>query len=198
MPRQQAERMTGADYLLLFLYLNGKEPIKSAVRLTKMMFLFEKEVVPVLRKTGSIIDDSGLPDFAPYNYGPWSKDVYEQVELFQSIEFIRVKDLKAKEEMSEVDDWEEQAFLYEMESQDYENCRNDKFMRYELLPRGESYVAQKILPGLDIDTMKILSDFKTNITQMPIKTILRYVYAKYPEMTGKSLIKDQVLGSERK
>jgi len=198
MPRQQAERMTGADYLLLFLYLNDKEPIRSAVRLTKMMFLFEKEVAPILRKNGSIIDDSDLPDFVPYNYGPFSKDVYEQVELFQSIGFIRVKDLKAKEEMSEVDDWEEQAFLNEMESQEYENCRDDKLMRYELLPPGESYVAQKILPSLDVNSMKILSEFKTKITQMPIKTILKYVYAKYPEMTGKSLIKDQVLGSERK
>ena len=42
-----------------------------------------------------------------YNYGPFSKDVYEQVELFQSIGFIKVKNLYATEEMSEVDDWEE-------------------------------------------------------------------------------------------
>lgn len=195
MPRQQAERTTGADYLLLFLYLNGKEPIKSAVRLTKMMFLFEKEVVPILRKKGATIDDSDLPDFRPYDYGPFSKDVYEQVELFQSIEFIRVRDLKVKEEMSEVDDWEEPAFLNEMESQDYENCRDGKFMQYELLPQGELYVNQKIKDHVGLECMEILSKFKTKIIRTPIKAILRYVYTTYPEMTEKSLIKKQVLGN---
>lgn len=197
MPRQQAEKTTGADYLLLFLYLNDKEPIRSAVRLTKMMFLFEKEIAPILRKNGTPIEDDDLPDFIPYNYGPFSRDVYEQVELFQSIGFVQVTDLKVKEEMSEVDDREEQAFVDEMESQGYENHRDGRFMQYRLLSRGESFVTQKILPGLNAGSVKILSKFKTEVTQTPIKTILRYVYAKYPEMTGKSLIKDQVLESEK-
>jgi len=193
MPRQQAERMTGADYLLLFLYLNDKEPIRSAVRLTKMMFLFEKEVAPILRKKGTTIDD--LPDFFAYDYGPFSKDVYEQVELFQSIGFVQVTDLKATEEMSEVDDWEEPAFLNEMVSQDYENRHDGKLMQYKLLPRGELYVNQRIKNHVDRDCMGILSKFKTKIIQTPITAILRYVYTTYPEMTEKSLIKDQVLGN---
>lgn len=198
MPRQVAEQPTGADYLLLFLYLNDKEPIRSAVRLTKMMFLFEKEVAPILREKGATIDDSSLPCFFAYDYGPFSKDVYEQVELFQSVGFIQVTDLKVKEEMSEVDDRDEQAFLDEMESQGYENHRDGRFMQYRILPQGESFVTKKILPVLNRDSVNILSKFKATVTETPIKAILRYVYAKYPEMTGKSLIKGQVLGSEGK
>ncbi len=195
MPRQQAERMTGADYLLLFLYLNGKEAIKSAVRLTKLMFLFEKEVVPILRDKGATIDDSSLPRFFAYDYGPFSKDVYEQVELFQSIGFVQVTDLKVTEELSEVDDWVEPAFLNEMESQDYEKCRDGRFMQYELLPQGERYVDERIKGHVSTDCMDILSKFKTKIIRTPITAILRYVYTTYPGMTEKSLIKNQVLGN---
>ena len=35
----KATKLTGADFLLILLYLNEMEPIKGAVRLTKMMFL---------------------------------------------------------------------------------------------------------------------------------------------------------------
>ncbi len=187
-------KLIGADYLLLMLYLNNKQPIKSAVRLTKMMFLFNEEIVPRLKQSGVEIGSDDLPNFQAYNYGPFSKDVYEQVELFQSIDFIKVKDLNAKEEMDEVDDWEEQAFIDELESQpSYAIRRDGKFMRYELLAQGEKYVKGEIVDHLTNEQLDILSEFKTRITQTPIKAILRYVYTKYPDMTENSLIRDEVL-----
>lgn len=190
-------KLIGADYLLLMLYLNDKEPIKSAVRLTKMMFLFNEEIAPLLNKRGVVIDKKDLPDFQAYNYGPFSKDVYEQIELFQSIHFIQVKDLNAKEEMDEADDWEEQAFIDEIESQpSFANRRDGKFMRYELLTQGEDYVKSEIIHNLTPEQLTILNDFKVRITQTPIKAILRYVYTKYPNMTENSLIKDEVLDNE--
>ena len=79
-------KLIGADYLLLLLYLNEKEPIKGAVRLTKMMFLFEKQIAPVLKEKG--LESDKLPEFFAYNYGPFSKDIYQQLDLFKSINFI--------------------------------------------------------------------------------------------------------------
>ena len=96
--------------------------------------------------------------------------------------------------MDEADDWEEQAFIDEFDSQSsYTNRRDGKFMKYELLSRGESYVKSKILNSLTQDQFEILSSFKTRIVQTPIKAILRYVYTKYPNMIENSLIKDEVL-----
>jgi len=192
------EKLTGADYLLLMLYLNDRKPIKSAVRLTKMMFLFKKEIAPLLKKKGAEINEDTLPNFQAYNYGPFSKDVYEQIELFKSIGFVKVQDLNASEEMDEVDDWEEKAFIDELTEQSigYENRRDGKFMQYELLKRGVDYVQSEIEPhftGDQIKVIKVLKDFKNKINQTPIKAILRYVYAKYPDMTVNSLIKDEVL-----
>ena len=128
-------KITGADYLLLLLYLDNCSAINGAIRITKMMFLFNMEIAPVLKKKGVSICDEDLPKFSAYNYGPFSKDVYEQVELFQSIGFIKVKNLYATEEMSEVDDWEESAFETEFSegSCQYSSNQDGKFMQYKLL-----------------------------------------------------------------
>lgn len=143
-------KMTGADYLLLLLYLDNCSAINGAIRITKMMFLFNMEIAPVLKKKGVSIRDEDLPKFSAYNYGPFSKDVYEQVELFQSIGFIKVKNLYATEEMSEVDDWEESAFETEFSegSCQYSSNQDGKFMQYKLLNLGKKYVESEIIPQL--------------------------------------------------
>lgn len=188
------KKLIGSDYLLLLLYLNNKEPIKSAVRLTKMMFIFNKEIVPRLQKKGVIISLDDLPKFQAYYFGPFSKDIYEQIELFKSIGFIKVKDLNAKEEMDEADDWEEQAFIDELDSQDnYMYRRDGKLMKYIILSQGESYVKANIVKNFTKEQLEVLSEFKSRIIQTSVKAILKYVYTKYPDMMENSLIKEEVL-----
>lgn len=155
-------KMTGADYLLLLLYLDNCSAINGAIRITKMMFLFNMEIAPVLKKKGVSIRDEDLPKFSAYNYGPFSKDVYEQVELFQSIGFIKVKNLYATEEMSEVDDWEESAFETEFSegSCQYSSNQDGKFMQYKLLNLGKKYVESEIIPQLTNDQLAVLTTYK--------------------------------------
>ena len=162
-----------------------------------MMFLFNKEIAPQLRKAGATINEEDLPDFLAYNYGPFSKDVYEQLELFQSIGFVKSKNLYASEEMLEVDDWEENAFETEFSegASKYSNNQDGRFMQYRLLSLGKKYVEAEILPNQEKAQLDILSAFKQRIVSLSPKMILRYVYTKYPEMTEKSLIKDEVLGT---
>lgn len=45
-------KLNGADYLLLLLYLDNKKPILGAIRLEKMMFLFNMEIAPILKEKG--------------------------------------------------------------------------------------------------------------------------------------------------
>lgn len=158
-------KMTGADYLLLLLYLDNCSAINGAIRITKMMFLFNMEIAPVLKKKGVSICDEDLPKFSAYNYGPFSKDVYEQVELFQSIGFIKVKNLYATEEMSEVDDWEESAFETEFSegSCQYSSNQDGKFMQYKLLNLGKKYVESEIIPQLTNDQLAVLTTYKQRI-----------------------------------
>lgn len=189
------KKLTGADYLLLLIYLNNHTPIYGAVRLTKMMFLFNKEISEALKKKN--IECGKLPEFIPYNFGPFSKDVYEQVELFSNIGFIKVTDINAIEDMGEVDDWEESPFIDETVEQEDGYIRQDgKYLKYEIENLGIDFVEQKILPNVTPEQKEILEMFKSKITSLSPKQILKYVYTKYPEFTENSLIKDEVLGHE--
>ncbi|MVB12312.1 hypothetical protein CAFE_30450 [Caprobacter fermentans] len=184
-------KLIGSDYLLLLLYLDNKKPIKGAIRLTKMMFLFNEEIAPLLKKKG--LNSDKLPEFFAYNYGPFSKELYDQIEFFRGLGFIKVTDINASEEMGEVDDWQEDAFIDEMTEQSQSHVREDgKYMKYEIATQGIKYVEEEILP-LDPDQLSILEIFKKKIISLYPKQILKYVYTKYPKYTTNSLIKDEVM-----
>ncbi len=188
------QKLNGADYLLLLLYLNDKQPILGAIRLTKMMFLFEKEIAPILKKEG--LDSENLPNFFAYNFGPFSKDVYEQVELFKGIKFIQVTNINANEEMAEVDDLEEALYIDEMKNHGYALNSDGKYYKYQILSTGERYVVEKIKQNITEKQEEILSAFKRKITSLSPKQILKYVYTKYPDYAENSLIKKEVLDDE--
>ena len=187
-------KLNGADYLLLLLYLNHHQPILGAVRLIKMMFLFEQEIEPMLKAKG--LDSENLPGFIAYNFGPFSKDVYEQVELFKGIKFIQVSNIYTNEEMAEVDDLEESPFTDEMYNRGYSLNTDGKYYKYQILSTGERYVEEKILPHITDEQLNILSSFKNKITSLSPKQILKYVYTKYPKYAENSLIKKEVLDDD--
>lgn len=186
--------LSGADCLLTMLYLERQAPILGAIRLTKMMFIFDKEISKRLKHEG--VDLTTPPKFFAYNYGPFSKDVYEQIELFRSIGFVDVEDIKAVEEMAEVDDWEEAPFINETIAQEKSHLnKNGKYYKYTLTALGMAYVEANIITVLTQEQIDFLSEFKRKIMHLSPKTILKYVYTNYPEYTSKSVIKDEVLGN---
>lgn len=188
------KKLNGADYLLLLLCLDNRAPIYGAIRLEKMMFLFNEEIAPRLKETG--LDSDKLPGFISYNFGPFSKDVYEQVELFKGIGFLQVTDLKAREELIEADDWEEGPFDEELRYSGFQLNEEKRYYKYQMLKLGEKYVNSKIIPELTPEQLSMLLQFKKKITSLSPKQILRYVYTKYPKYTSNSLIKDEVFDDD--
>ena len=188
------KKLNVADYLLLLLCLDNRAPIYGAIRLEKMMFLFNEEIAPRLKETG--LDSDKLPGFISYNFGPFSKDVYEQVELFKGIGFLQVTDLKAREELIEADDWEEGPFDEELRYSGFQLNEEKRYYKYQMLKLGEEYVNSKIIPELTPEQLSMLLQFKKKITSLSPKQILRYVYTKYPKYTSNSLIKDEVFDDD--
>ena len=188
------KKLNGADYLLLLLYLDNKSPILGAIRLEKMMFLFNNEIAPRLKETG--LNSYKLPEFIAYNFGPFSKDVYEQVELFKGIGFLRVTNLMAKEELIEADDWEEGPFSKELDYAGFQLNDEKRYYKYQMLDLGADYVSKKICPELTAEQLTMLLQFKKKITSLSPKQILRYVYTKYPDFTSNSLIKNEVFDDD--
>lgn len=184
-------KLIGADYLLLLLYLNDKEAINGSVRLIKMMFLFEKQIVPLFKKKG--VEFGSLPDYFAYNYGPFSKDVYQQIDLFKSINFVEADNVSSNEEMANADDIVENEFIDECFEGDVEIKSGYNYWVYRITEMGSNYVESEILPYIDEQHKSILEQFKKRITDISIKKLLYYVYTNYPEYTDKSLIKGEVL-----
>lgn len=187
-----SKKLLGSDYLLILLYLNNKEPIRGAVRLTKMMFLFKEQIVPALKQKG--LDSENLPEFIAYNFGPFSKDLYDQIELFSGINFIKVKDLNELNEVSRIDNIVEKEFIDEYYEDDELRSEN-KFLEYSITDIGIGFVEKELLPDLNADQLDLMCLFKRKITEMPVKQLLYYVYTRYPKLTENSIIKDEVLNN---
>jgi uncharacterized protein YwgA len=190
-------KLNGADYLLTLFYLpDGKStPIEGKTRITKMMFLFNKEIYPKLDVT-DITSEDLLPKFVAYNYGPFSKDVHEQLYIFCNIGFLSIKE----RELNIVDS-EELDVTDDLEGIEDVNDKlvggNPTVEQFVLTDRGKNFVKEKILSLLTSTQIEILTKFKERIITMPLKDILSYVYRKYPDFIENSLIKEQVLGNGR-
>lgn len=189
------KKLKGADYLLLLLFLDQKQPVLGAVRLEKMMFLFNQEISKALKQKG--LESEKLPKFTAYNFGPFSKDVYEQAEFFKGIGFIKIININAQEELGEVDDWEESSFVDELwNDESGTSIPDSKYMKYEITDKGSEFVSKLLLKEVNVEQLELLEIFKKKITNTPIKQLLHYVYVNYPEFTKNSLIKGEVLGNE--
>jgi hypothetical protein len=188
------------DLLLLLLYSPGvtdevNEPVAGRTRLMKMVFLFQKELLPKLRKDVAV-SDSDLYEFFPWNFGPFSAAVYDDLNFFQLRGFIEsTSDAEGEEDVAEeeVAEWERW-----MESNTLEASEDDNYgyldQRFRLTQKGSEF-AQSLYSNLSSSQALLLREFKRRLVKAPLRSVLRYVYATYPEQTSKSQIKEQVLGS---
>jgi hypothetical protein len=191
------KRISGKDFLLSLLYCPGKddkenEPIFGRTRLTKMVFLFEKE----MKKEFFDDVDITLPNFDSYYFGPFSKELFDDLSFFVSIDFIYaektsipISNVEEKEiEMALDDDWEDTGF---------ENDERELVeLKYSLSPQGLKYVVENIWGVLSDTQKKSLKKFKRQINVISLDSLLRYVYKKYPDYIDKSIIADRYIDND--
>lgn len=184
-----------ADLLMLLLYAKGHngqqaEPIQGKTRLMKMVFLFDKEIRPKFN-LGGAIPDSAMPDFTPYDYGPFSAKVYEDLEFLVEMGFVEVSPVGDSEMLEE----EVREYEYWQATTSYEEESEGNFQeQFQLTELGRQFVEERLLENFSEDQLKGLDEFKRRCTAAELRTLLRYVYSRYPKMTTGSKIRDRVLG----
>ena len=199
-------KLKGKDILLLILYAKGTsgkiaEPILGTTRLTKSMFLFEEEFKSKFISDTLTIED--MPEFIAWNYGPWSKELIDNIEFFVGINFIKTeKDFSSEDvslaETEEANEMDQQVVWKEF-PQAQEDQNEDLYAqkKYCLTDTGIKYVESKILPSISEAQIKLISDFKTQINRISLFSLLRYVYRNYSkkekDWTKNSLIRDNIL-----
>lgn len=188
-------KLSGKHILLLLLYSPGatpdfNEPIIGRTRIIKMMFLFERKIMKDFLKN-SDIEFTSLPEFFAWNYGPFSKDIYDDVEFFINNEFVASKPLdneKTEIELQEFENWMDDYLINE-EDELFSNIINQEC--FQLTEKGIKFVEEKIYQKLTSNQKSILIKFKESINEVTLEAIIRYVYLEYPEYSIKSKIKDR-------
>lgn len=191
-------KFTGKHILLLILYSPGKtdkinEGLIGRTRIIKMMFLFSKEIKKNFTKD-SKVEIVSFPEFYAWDYGPFSKDVYNDIEFFINNDFVNSKyideqllDFEFQEYEKWIDDF---SFDYEKELLLSNPC-NECF---SLTDKGAKFVEKNIYSNLSNNQKEIIKYFKKTITTTSINGILRYTYLKYPEYSIKSKVKERIIG----
>ena len=143
-------------YLLLMLYANNGTPIKGKIRLEKMIFLLDQ----LIRRKHLHIADK-LYDFRAYSYGPFSEDVYDDVELLKDLGLLR-------KEGSE-------------ENPSYEITEKGKTLIEKMIEKG-------VMPESLLGEVERI---KRRWNCVDLYSLLRYIYENYKEYTQKSLIRSR-------
>ena len=192
------KKLSGKDLLLLLLYapgVSGKvcEAIRGRTRLTKMVFLFETEIYESF-KFDKVMEAEKLPEFKAWRYGPFSRDVYSDMDFFAHIGFVEMRECGDGEtleaEAEEFRRWESEVDIADDVVSEY----SEEVIR--LTGLGQGYVEdRKLWDNLSDNQRDALGTFKSRMAAAPLYAILKYVYEKYPKYTELSDIRDRVLRS---
>lgn len=182
------------DILLLLLYSPGtgdgfNEPIVGRTRLVKMLFLFKEEVLPHFRR-GTSIDENNFYQFFPWNYGPFSREVYDDLTFFILRGFVKSEEAigEAPEESArEWNFWTDQNEAAGSEIIEYQE------ESFSLTAKGMR-VCDEMYSTLTDGQQTTLRTFKRKMVSLRLEAILKYVYTKYEEQTENSKIKGRILG----
>ncbi|MEW6276632.1 MAG: hypothetical protein AB1556_16175 [Bacillota bacterium] len=192
-------KLNNKDLLLLLLYVPGHtggvcEPIHGRTRLMKMVFLFEKELYSKFRYD-QVIDQNDLPDFEPHHYGPFSKEVFDDLEFLINLGFVETSNSNQETLESEAKEyswWKDDAGIFEDLYEDslLEEYKEESFALTSL---GKGFVEDNLLKELSENQLNALEIFKSNCTKVELGVLLKYVYTKYGDYITKSKIKEKVL-----
>lgn len=143
---------------MALMYANDGEPIEGRTRLQKMVFLMQKQL-----KQRDQLGAVGLEyNFIPYDYGPFSKELYDDLDAMIEQEFV--------------DDTEEPL-----------RSGKVKYI-YEIEDDGEELVDSECESREDVDTIiQIAREIKKHYNDMLLSELIEYVYTEYPEYAERSV-----------
>lgn len=186
----KGQQITKSDLLLLVLFAKGfsgkvNEPIRGITRLMKLLFLVcrEKEFEATF-------------NFEPYKMGPFSSDVYPELEFLQTVPSPQqpfVKTISNGENTDSLTSPEQIKMMEDLalDDGDYPLTSSEANKDFMLSDLGVK-VAEQLWNDLDQGGKDVISKIKIQYGNLPLRTLLRHVYKDYPEMTINSEIKDQL------
>lgn len=182
------------DLLMLLIGLRQDGQAEGAMggmtRLQKFLFMLEKEEKIIAGVNGF--------EFTPYDAGPYSSRLYDDLEFLENLGFItsEVTSEAVEEEKPDTDAMgEEIAFPDFGDLMEGNTQAPDKYeeRRFNLTEKGRQKVEQ-LLAKADYKPFVIaVTNIKRKYSDYSLSDLLYYIYTKYPEMATASKIRDKVL-----
>ena len=169
--------LIASDLILLLLRAAGGMPgtegeIRGITRLEKLLFLATQE-----EGIDKVVEDPF--EFKPYHYGPYSKEIYEAVELLEELGLL-IDDRYLDDD--KLDEAEELALAVA----DEEGVER----RFMLTQDGEKVA--DLLATRRPEVLDKLSDVKRRYGSLGLRRLIRYVYSKYPQYAEQSIIRESM------
>lgn len=183
------------DLLLLLLYAPGKtneenEAVSGRTRLMKLMYLLDKELIELMPSLKTVVNQ--VYSFSPYHYGPFSKDVFDDIAFLENVHMVEEEDegTPSMAEIAETRLYYDELLMDQMGIEDDQEIYSEPVFKLTE-DRGKEF-AQSLFDQLSQNEKKLLKEFKARFNSLPLSTILRYVYTNYPESAVKSRIRDSL------
>lgn len=187
--KEEWELKSALDVLIVLLYSQGSEgrvdePIEGITRLDKLMYLLSKthEFATIISKGYHFEAD---------NFGPFAPELFDDIEALKQEDVIRVvSERKTRDKIETID--EEYVEKEAIDSENVTSWKSYPVEKYELTDSGKR-VASLLYNNLTSEQKEELKRIKSVFGQMNLNSLLHYVYSKYPELTGESVIKGRIL-----
>jgi uncharacterized protein YwgA len=177
-PAAQQRDLTAEDLVLLLIAAIGPDGeigrLNGITRLEKLLFLADKET-----KVSAAVNQPFA--FRAYDYGPYSKAVYEAVDLLEQAGLLREERVL------------EGASLDELE-EDFaagSDVREGVERRFVLTDVGKE-VADLLMSRNPVESTD-LATIKQQYGGLPLRTLIGFVYRKYPDYAKVSKIRSEIL-----
>lgn len=142
------------DLPLSLLAAMGEDSIEGRTRLQKLLFLIQKRV-----ESDEVESLEQSYDFIAYDYGPFSKEIYEDIDQLAHRGLVR-------EEKQRLDDG---VIEY----------------NYKLTEKGKAFVAERGLEDVPDEFEAVIEQFGDE----NLNNIIDYVYSEYPDYTENSVLR---------
>lgn len=140
---------------LALMRANDEEPVEGRTRLQKMIFLTQKQLEdPDCFNEGY--------DYFPYDYGPFSKELYE-----------------------DIDNLVEEGVIEEREETEEDG---KKKYYYELTSEGKDTLEEKLQEEGSDSILDKIDEIKSQYNKMDLSELLDKIYAKYPDFAEESVL----------
>jgi uncharacterized protein YwgA len=146
-----SKRLTRSEVLLLLLNAPGlsgveNEPIKGRTKLQKLLFLIQKSIP----KNSLLVS---YP-FRPFKYGPFCKEVYDDLQFLKEEGLIK----------------EEKEYLKE----------KGIYVKFKLTEKGQQKARELANTPEGIELVKVVTDIKKKFNHMTVADLVEFTHEQYP------------------